>query len=93
MVVGGFPSFLPKEVEKIKDPFARSLAQRIQRLPVQVYHSSIFLLLALHFLIFLFFYVGDGVNSLNCLECDLFLFKVHFLLKGIRDALQLLLRE
>ncbi|XP_031268494.1 uncharacterized protein LOC116126964 [Pistacia vera] len=31
----GFPSFLPKEVEKIKDPFARSLAQRIQRLPVQ----------------------------------------------------------
>lgn len=33
---GVFPSFLPKQVEKIKDPFARSLAQRIQRLPVQV---------------------------------------------------------
>lgn len=33
---GGFPSFLPKEVEKVKDPFARSMAQRIQRLPVQV---------------------------------------------------------
>ena len=33
---GGFPSFLPKEVEKIKDPFARSLAQRIERLPVKV---------------------------------------------------------
>nr|GMC72902.1 uncharacterized protein LOC109187971 [Ipomoea batatas]GMC74577.1 uncharacterized protein LOC109187971 [Ipomoea batatas] len=32
----GFPSFLPKEVHKIKDPFARTLAQRIQRLPVQV---------------------------------------------------------
>ncbi|CAN0857817.1 hypothetical protein LINGRAHAP2_LOCUS6940 [Linum grandiflorum] len=32
----GFPEFLPKEVDNIKDPFARSLAQRIQRLPVQV---------------------------------------------------------
>ncbi|KAF8408202.1 hypothetical protein HHK36_007345 [Tetracentron sinense] len=32
----GFPSFLPKEVERIKDPFARNLAQRIERLPVQV---------------------------------------------------------
>ncbi|KAG6660197.1 uncharacterized hydrolase YugF isoform X3 [Carya illinoinensis] len=32
----GFPSFLPKEVEKIKDPFARTLAQRIERLPVQI---------------------------------------------------------
>jgi hypothetical protein len=31
-----FPSFLPKEVEKIKDPFSRTLAQRIERLPVQV---------------------------------------------------------
>ena len=35
-VDGVFPSFLPKQVEKIKDPLARSLAQRIQRLPVQV---------------------------------------------------------
>nr|GMC59464.1 Alpha/beta hydrolase-1 [Ipomoea batatas] len=33
---GGFPAFLPKEVHEIKDPFARSLARRIQRLPVQV---------------------------------------------------------
>lgn len=33
---GVFPSFLPKQIENIKDPFARSLAQRIQRLPVQV---------------------------------------------------------
>ncbi|KAF5748928.1 monoacylglycerol lipase ABHD6 [Tripterygium wilfordii] len=33
---GGFPSFLPKEVEKIRDPFARNLAQRIERLPVQM---------------------------------------------------------
>uniref|UniRef100_A0A2N9IMR9 AB hydrolase-1 domain-containing protein n=1 Tax=Fagus sylvatica TaxID=28930 RepID=A0A2N9IMR9_FAGSY len=32
----GFPSFLPKEVHKIKDPFARTLAQRIERLPVHV---------------------------------------------------------
>ncbi|VVA39259.1 PREDICTED: alpha/beta [Prunus dulcis] len=32
--VSGFPSFLPKEVEKIKDPFARKLAARIERLPV-----------------------------------------------------------
>ncbi|XP_047322602.1 uncharacterized hydrolase YugF-like isoform X2 [Impatiens glandulifera] len=31
-----FPSFLPKQVEKIKDPFARKLATRIQRLPVPV---------------------------------------------------------
>ncbi|OAY60219.1 uncharacterized hydrolase YugF isoform X2 [Manihot esculenta] len=33
---GEFPPFLPKQVEKIKDPFARSLAKRIQRLPVQM---------------------------------------------------------
>lgn len=32
----GFPSFLPKEVEKIRDPFARRLALRIERLPVEV---------------------------------------------------------
>ncbi|PON83489.1 Alpha/beta hydrolase fold [Trema orientale] len=31
----GFPSFLPKEVQNIKDPYARTLAQRIRRLPVQ----------------------------------------------------------
>ncbi|KAK9676025.1 hypothetical protein RND81_11G048800 [Saponaria officinalis] len=31
----GFPSFLPKEIESIKDPFARNLASRIERLPVQ----------------------------------------------------------
>ncbi|XP_010552541.1 PREDICTED: monoacylglycerol lipase ABHD6-like [Tarenaya hassleriana] len=31
---GGFPAFLPKEVEKIRDPFARALAQRIVRIPV-----------------------------------------------------------
>ncbi|KAG6736112.1 hypothetical protein POTOM_061185 [Populus tomentosa] len=35
-----FPSFLPKEVEKIKDPFARSLAKRIGRLPVQIGYSK-----------------------------------------------------
>ncbi|KAJ8775200.1 hypothetical protein K2173_020204 [Erythroxylum novogranatense] len=33
---GQFPTFLPREVEKIKDPFARSLAQRITRIPVKV---------------------------------------------------------
>ncbi|MBA0614480.1 hypothetical protein Godav_014775 [Gossypium davidsonii] len=32
----GFPPFLPKEIEKIKDPFARNLARRIKRLPVQI---------------------------------------------------------
>lgn len=37
----GFPSFLPKEVEEIKDPFARTLAQRIERLPVQVSFLSL----------------------------------------------------
>ncbi|PIA57715.1 hypothetical protein AQUCO_00600443v1, partial [Aquilegia coerulea] len=36
----GFPSFLPKEVENIKDPFARKLAKRIQRLPVQTSFSE-----------------------------------------------------
>ncbi|XP_028082531.1 uncharacterized protein LOC114283860 isoform X2 [Camellia sinensis] len=30
-----FPSFLPREVHKIKDPFARNLATRIHRLPLQ----------------------------------------------------------
>lgn len=33
---GEFPSFLPKEIAKIRDPFARNLAQRIVRLPVKV---------------------------------------------------------
>ncbi|XP_010939161.1 alpha/beta hydrolase domain-containing protein VTE7 isoform X2 [Elaeis guineensis] len=32
----GFPSFLPKEVERIRDPAARELAKRIERLPVKV---------------------------------------------------------
>lgn len=32
----GFPPFLPKEVENIKDPYARKLATRIERLPVPV---------------------------------------------------------
>ncbi|OWM64531.1 uncharacterized protein LOC116206857 [Punica granatum] len=36
----GFPSFLPKEVENIRDPFARRLAQRIERLPVEVGFSD-----------------------------------------------------
>ncbi|KZV42379.1 hypothetical protein F511_40705 [Dorcoceras hygrometricum] len=31
---GEFPAFLPKEVENIKDQFARNLASRIERLPV-----------------------------------------------------------
>ncbi|XP_027100196.1 uncharacterized protein LOC113752887 isoform X1 [Coffea eugenioides] len=31
-----FPAFLPEQVENIKDPFARKLASRIERLPVQV---------------------------------------------------------
>ncbi|XP_027096726.1 alpha/beta hydrolase domain-containing protein VTE7-like isoform X1 [Coffea arabica] len=35
-VDGGFPSFIPAEVKEIKDPFARALAQRIQRLPVKL---------------------------------------------------------
>lgn len=35
-----FPSFLPKEVDKIKDPFARELAERIERLPVQANFSQ-----------------------------------------------------
>lgn len=31
-----FPTFLPKEVERIRDPLAQDLAKRIQRLPVNV---------------------------------------------------------
>ncbi len=34
-----FPSFLPKQVENIKDTFARNLATRIERLPVPVCNS------------------------------------------------------
>lgn len=36
----GFPPFLPKEVENIKDTFALDLAQRIERLHVQVPFSN-----------------------------------------------------
>ncbi|KAI7750838.1 hypothetical protein M8C21_003035, partial [Ambrosia artemisiifolia] len=35
-----FPPFLPKEVNNIKDPFARKLATRIERLPVQLTISN-----------------------------------------------------
>lgn len=35
-----FPAFLPKEMESIKDPFARNLASRIQRLPVDLSLSN-----------------------------------------------------
>ncbi|KAK9676022.1 hypothetical protein RND81_11G048700 [Saponaria officinalis] len=35
-----FPSFLPKQIHKIKDPFAINLALRIERLPVQVPFSD-----------------------------------------------------
>ncbi|XP_045816789.1 uncharacterized hydrolase YugF-like isoform X1 [Trifolium pratense] len=31
-----FPSFLPKQIHTVKDPFARKFAMRIQRLPVPV---------------------------------------------------------
>ncbi|KAL5725823.1 hypothetical protein ACHQM5_008920 [Ranunculus cassubicifolius] len=37
---GGFPPFLPKQVEEIKDKFARSLAKRIQRIPVKTSFSD-----------------------------------------------------
>ncbi|MQL70689.1 hypothetical protein Taro_003006 [Colocasia esculenta] len=41
-VVGAiaFPDFLPREVEEIKDPDARELARRMQRLPVKVSFSK-----------------------------------------------------
>ncbi|XAR65273.1 2-hydroxy-6-oxonona-2,4-dienedioate hydrolase [Bertholletia excelsa] len=35
-----FPAFLPSEVERIRDSFARKLATRIERLPVQVSFSD-----------------------------------------------------
>ncbi|RVX02633.1 putative hydrolase YugF [Vitis vinifera] len=44
-----FPSFIPKEVERIKDPFARKLATRIERLPVQVKSTGVFGALPLNF--------------------------------------------
>ncbi|XP_025886857.2 alpha/beta hydrolase domain-containing protein VTE7-like isoform X2 [Solanum lycopersicum] len=31
-----FPDFLPKQVEKIKDPYARNMASRIERIPVNL---------------------------------------------------------
>ncbi|KAH6822451.1 alpha/beta-Hydrolases superfamily protein [Perilla frutescens var. hirtella] len=31
-----FPAFLPKEMDSVKDPFARKLASRIERLPVDL---------------------------------------------------------
>ncbi|CAI0463123.1 unnamed protein product [Linum tenue] len=37
----GFPAFLPKEVENIKDPSARKLASRIQRLQVTLWKTYI----------------------------------------------------
>ncbi|KAG5068220.1 hypothetical protein JHK85_000597 [Glycine max] len=36
----GFPSFLPREIHNIQDPFARKFALRIQRLPVPVRFSE-----------------------------------------------------
>lgn len=55
-VDGEFPSFLPKEVKEIKDPFARTLAQRIQRLPVKVYMLSVDPLHVVTVLLFHFFF-------------------------------------
>ncbi|KAI4321336.1 hypothetical protein MLD38_034732 [Melastoma candidum] len=40
----GFPSFLPKEIEDIKDPFARRLARRIERVPVENESSGGFIM-------------------------------------------------
>ncbi|KAM0055758.1 putative 2-hydroxy-6-oxonona-2,4-dienedioate hydrolase [Helianthus debilis subsp. tardiflorus] len=40
MSAEAFPPFLPKEVQKIRDPFARKLASRIQRLPVELTISN-----------------------------------------------------
>lgn len=63
----GFPSFLPKEVDKIKDPFARKLATRIERLSVPVN-------LPLFFSDFFFFLVSYYWVShlLLCLYCIIF---------------------
>lgn len=49
----GFPSFLPRDVEKIRDPSARELAKRIERIPVKVtIFYFIFLLMWLNFRLF-----------------------------------------
>lgn len=42
----GFPTFLPKEVQNIRDPFARALAQRIVRIPVPLQVLLLLLLLS-----------------------------------------------
>lgn len=41
-----FPAFIPKEMESIKDPFARKLASRIERVPVEVKFRGIVQFLA-----------------------------------------------
>ncbi|KAF5752055.1 epoxide hydrolase 3 [Tripterygium wilfordii] len=41
VVADRFPTFLPKQVEEIKDQFARKLAARIERLPVSFSESCI----------------------------------------------------
>ncbi|CAK9324965.1 unnamed protein product [Citrullus colocynthis] len=38
---GAFPSFLPKEVAKINDPFARTMARKIERLPMMLFETCI----------------------------------------------------
>lgn len=48
-----FPPFLPKEVEKIKDPPARELAKRIQRFPVNVSTKD---LKFLFWIVFIYFF-------------------------------------
>ena len=62
----GFPPFLPKEVEKIKDPFARSLAQRIERLPVKVCIPFYFLFLILYYITVQDQYGSFAIKFLSC---------------------------
>ncbi|XP_059317216.1 alpha/beta hydrolase domain-containing protein VTE7 isoform X2 [Lycium ferocissimum] len=38
---GEFPDFIPKQVEKIKDTYARKLASRIERLPVNLSNGCV----------------------------------------------------
>ena len=63
-----FPPFLPPEVKQLRDPFARALASRIQRLPVQVCDAEN-IQFPWPFPFFLLYLFGLVVKSLSYL-CD-----------------------
>ena len=75
VVADAFPSFLPKQVNNIKDPFARNLAKRIHRLPVPVtsafaclvseFMDKFYTFELLHAILWILFLVSITVTSFN----------------------------